>query len=93
LWMEALGLVPRGGGPFIEGGARISREEGDFALNPHGGQLSAGRLHGFGYIHEAVAQLRGSAGARQVPRQPTVAVVSNGGGHMAGCFLLTRDAQ
>jgi len=29
-------------------------------------QLSAGRLHGFGHMHEAVLQLMGRAGARQV---------------------------
>ena len=46
----------------------------------HGGQLSAGRLHGFGFIHEAVLQLRGEAGARQLlGKVPEVAAVANGG--------------
>ena len=36
-------------------------------LNTHGGQLSHGRTHGMGLIHEAVTQLRGDAGERQVP--------------------------
>ena len=40
--------------------------------------------------HEAVLQLRGEAGARQVARQPEVAAVANGGGPIAGCMLLTR---
>jgi hypothetical protein len=41
-------------------------------------------------LHEACVQLRGAAGARQVPDAPDVAVVSNGGGPIAGCMLLTR---
>jgi acetyl-CoA acetyltransferase len=92
IWMEALGLCGRGeGGPFVDGGSRIAIDTGVFALNPHGGQLSAGRLHGYGHIHEAVVQLRGEGLARQVPHDPRVALVSNGAGPMAGCLLLTRD--
>lgn len=88
-WMEALGFCKQGeGGPFIEGGTRIA-PGGDFVLNPHGGQLSAGRLHGYGFFHEAVVQLRGDAGERQVPNSEVV-VISTGGGHPGGCVLLTR---
>jgi acetyl-CoA acetyltransferase len=91
-WLEALGFCGRGeSGPYIEDGTRIALD-GDLPVNTHGGQLSAGRLHGYGYIHEAVLQLRGDAGDRQVTRQPEVAVVSNGGGPLAGCMLLTRMA-
>ena len=89
-WLEALGFCGRGeGGPFIEGGTRIALE-GDLPLNTHGGQLSAGRLHGFGFLHEAVVQLRGEGGARQAPGDPEVAVVANGGGPVAGAMLLTK---
>ena len=88
-WLEALGFCgPGEGGPFIEGGRRIART-GDLPINTGGGQLSAGRLHGFGHVHEAVRQLRGEAGDRQVPGAPEVAVVGNGGPN-AGCLLLTR---
>lgn len=91
-WLEALGFCEHGqSGPFIEGGSRIALD-GVLPLNTNGGQLSAGRLHGYGYIHEAVLQLRGDAGARQVPGRPEVAVVSNGGGPISGCMLLTRHA-
>lgn len=89
-WMEALGFCKLGeGGPFIEGGTRIA-PGGEFVLNPHGGQLSAGRLHGYGFFHEAVVQLRGDAGERQVPNSEVV-VISTGGGHPGGCVLLTRS--
>src|SRR5205807_1299334 len=77
-WIEALGFCGRGeGGPFVEGGRRISRD-GELPINTHGGQLSAGRLHGFGFIHEAVTQLRGAGGARQVPKPVNVVAVANG---------------
>ncbi|RYY29100.1 MAG: thiolase family protein [Sphingomonadales bacterium] len=90
-WLEALGFCGVGeGGPFVEGGHRIARD-GELPLNPHGGQLSGGRTHGFGFVHEAVTQLRGDAGTRQVPNDPKVAAVSNGGGPMAGAMLLVRD--
>jgi acetyl-CoA acetyltransferase len=89
-WLEALRFCGRGeSGPFIEGGDAIALD-GDLPLNTHGGQLSAGRLHGYGYIHEAVLQLRGEADVRQVAGDPEVAVVSNGGGPIAGCMLLTK---
>jgi acetyl-CoA acetyltransferase len=89
-WLEALGICgPGEAGPFVEGGSRIALD-GQLPLNTYGGQLSAGRMHGYWVLHEACLQLRGDAGDRQVPRQPEVAVVTNGGGPIAGCVLLTR---
>lgn len=90
-WLEAMGFCPVGeGGRFLDGGRAIARD-GVLPLNPHGGQLSGGRTHGFGFVHEAVTQLRGQGGGRQVPNQPKVAAVTNGGGPMAGAMLLVRD--
>jgi len=90
-WLEALGFCGKGeGGPFIEGGQRISRD-GEIPLNTHGGQLSGGRLHGYGFLHEACVQLWGEAGPRQVTGAPRVAVAAAGGGPLGGCMLLVRD--
>jgi len=89
-WLEALGICGDGeSGPFVEGGTRIALD-GELPLNTYGGQLSAGRLHGYWVVHEACLQLRGEAGERQVAGDPEVAVVAAGGGPIAGCLLLTR---
>jgi len=89
-WLEALGFCGKGeGGPFVEGGERIALG-GEIPLNTHGGQLSAGRLHGYGFLHEACVQLWGRGGDRQVAGDPEVAVVGAGGGPLGGCLLLTR---
>jgi acetyl-CoA acetyltransferase len=90
-WLEALGFCRHGeGGPFVEGGKRIALE-GEIPLNTNGGQLSAGRLHGYGYLHEACTQLWGRGGDRQVFDDPEVAVVGSGGGPLGGCVLLTTS--
>lgn len=91
LWLEALGFCQRGeAASFVEGGHRIARD-GELPINTHGGQLSSGRTHGFGFFHEAVLQLRGEAGERQLAGDPRVAAVSNGGGNIAGAALLVRE--
>ncbi len=90
-WLEGLGFCERGEGHrFIEGGTRIALD-GELPMNTHGGQLGAGRLHGFGFAHEAVTQLRGLGGARQIAGDPKVAVATSGGGPMAAALLLTKD--
>lgn len=87
-WLEALGFCAEGeGGLFVEGGHRISAD-GQLPTNTYGGQLSAGRLHGYWVLYEACQQLRGRAEA-PLPTRPEVAVASAGGGPIAGCLLLT----
>ncbi len=89
-WLEALGFCGIGEAQqWMDGGRRIALG-GELPLNPHGGQLSEGRTHGFGFIHEAVLQLRHDAGGRQV-RDAEIAVVSTGGGTPSGVLLLQRD--
>jgi acetyl-CoA acetyltransferase len=93
VWLEELGFCGKGeSGAFVEDGRAIALD-GPLPLNTSGGQLSAGRLHGFGLLHEACVQLRGDGGERQIPRQPEVAVVANGGGPIAGSMLLTRGVR
>jgi acetyl-CoA acetyltransferase len=90
-WLEGLGFCGIGeGGHFIEGGKRIALN-GELPLNTFGGQIGAGRLHGFGFAHEAVVQLRGKGGARQIPGDPRLAVAASGGGPLATALLLARD--
>lgn len=90
-WLEGLGFCEVGeGGRFIEGGKRIALD-GELPLNTFGGQIGAGRLHGFGFAHEAVVQLRGLGGERQIEGDPRVAVATSGGGPLATALLLARD--
>jgi acetyl-CoA acetyltransferase len=88
VWLEALRFCGRGeAAAFVEGGARIGIG-GDLPVNTAGGQLSQGRLHGFGLVHEACVQLRGQAGDAQVA-DAEVAAVGVGGGPLGGALLLT----
>lgn len=90
IWLEALGLCPRGeSGRFVEGGARIARD-GVLPLNTNGGQLSGGRTHGLGYVHEACTQLWGRGGVRQIADHQ-VAVAAAGGGPLGGSLLLVKE--
>jgi acetyl-CoA acetyltransferase len=88
MWLEALQLCGRGeAASFVEGGKRIGLD-GELPLNTSGGQLSAGRFHGFGHIYEACLQLWGRAGERQI-KDADVGIVSNGG-FGVGAFVLRR---
>ena len=89
LWLEALGLVGRGeAAAFVDGGTRIAID-GELPLNTGGGQLSAGRFHGYGHSYEACVQLWGRGGGRQVPGAKTCLVANGGYGY--GAMLLRRD--
>jgi len=90
-WIEALGFCGIGEAKdFLDGGKNIARD-GMLPLNTHGGQLSHGRTHGMGLLAEAIVQLRGEGGPRQVPGA-RVAVVSSGGLTPSGAILLRTDA-
>ena len=74
--LEDYGFCAKG-----EAGAFVA--DGSFPFNPHGGHLSAGYVHGINHIAEAVEQLRGNAGARQVPGAE-VALSTGQSGYVAG---------
>jgi acetyl-CoA acetyltransferase len=89
MWLEALGFCEHGKvGEFIEGGERIALD-GELPINTSGGQLSGGRLHGMGFLHEACVQMWGEGGDRQAPRMPEVVAIGVGGGPVAGSMLLS----
>ena len=90
LWLEALGFCPKGeAGAFLSDASRF-HTDGALPMNTSGGQLSAGRVHGYLHFYEACLQLWNEGGNRQVEGDPEVAVVTAGASQFAGCLLLTR---
>ena len=88
--LEEFGLCERGqvGRFFAEGRATYG---GDVVVNPHGGLLSEGYIHGLNHTYEAVLQLRGDAANRQV-KGAEIALVTAGAGPFGGAMLLARAA-
>ncbi len=80
LFLEDLGYCPKGeGGRFVAGGALAPG--GRLPVNTNGGGLSCIHpgMYGIFLLIEAVRQLRGAAGARQVPGAEVALVHGNGG--------------
>jgi acetyl-CoA acetyltransferase len=80
LFLEDLGFCAKGeGGPFVENGAIAPG--GKLAVNTNGGGLSCVHpgMYGLFLLVEATRQLRGEAGARQLPN-PRLAVAHGNGG-------------
>jgi acetyl-CoA acetyltransferase len=88
--LEDLGFCPKGdGGRFVEGG-RI-RIGGELPVTTHGGLLSAGHpglAGGMFHVNEAVRQLRGEAGPRQVQNADLALAHGNGGVIGIHCSLV-----
>ncbi len=92
-WIENTGWCKPGEGrAFIEDhwdrdGARILID-GRIPVNPHGGGLSEGGTQGSGHTREAIHQLQGRAGERQVPDARTALITAGGFFFNAqGCVL------
>lgn len=88
-WLEALGFCQLGeAGPFVAAGN--TRLGGKLPVNTDGGACNVGRRHGANFCIEAVRQLRGESGERQVGNAE-VAVWANAVGPFSGAMLMTAD--
>jgi acetyl-CoA acetyltransferase len=87
--IEDYGFCAKGevGDFFREGRATY---DGDVVINPHGGLLSEGYIHGLNHYFEAALQLRGHAGERQVDGA-RLALVTAGAGPYGGASVLSAE--
>jgi len=86
--LEAYGFVPRGeAGPWLAEGH--TRPGGDMPLNTNGGQLSESYMWGWLHIVEAVRQLRGQAGERQLDNPEYAMYCSTQSWYKGGSSILS----
>lgn len=91
---EAAGYMPRGEGwkYFIDGRTAY---DGDKPMNTNGGRTSFGHAHGasgLADVYEAVKQMRGQCGERQVKKLPrTVMLRGFGGGQNVSATILRNE--
>ena len=92
LFLEDLGFCPKGdGGPFVAGGA--TGPGGPLPVNTNGGGLSYQHpgMYGMLLLVEAVRQLRGECGERQVGDCHVALAHGNGGVLSSQCTALLGD--
>lgn len=87
--MEGYGFCEKGevGKFFSTGRATYG---GDVVVNPHGGLLSEGYIHGLNHHYEAALQLRHAAGIRQV-KDAELALVTAGAGPFGGANVYSKE--
>lgn len=92
--LEEMGFSAPGQAGADAAAGRFARD-GELPLNTHGGLLSYGHCGvagGLAHLAEAVLQLRGEAGARQVPGTPRRALVHADGGVLSAHVSLALSA-
>ncbi len=89
--LEDYGFCKKGeGGPFVASGA--IKPGGALPVNTGGGQLSSFYMWGMTPVAEAIVQMRGDGGRRQVPKHD-VGLVSGNGGILATHSTLVLGSQ
>ena len=89
--LEDYGFCKKGeGGPFVASGA--VGPGGALPVNTGGGQLSSFYMWGMTPVAEAIVQMRGDGGRRQVPKHD-VGLVSGNGGILATHSTLVLGSQ
>ncbi len=89
--LDAMGFsAPGESGALVRSGATALG--GRWPVNPHGGLLSQAHIGGMLHLTEAVRQLRGEAGSRQVP-DARLAAVSGNGGVFSVCGVMIMEAS
>jgi acetyl-CoA acetyltransferase len=86
--LEDFGFCKKGeGGPFVaEGNTKLT---GKLPTNTHGGLMSEAYIHGLNHTFEAVSQLRGDAGLRQV-KNAEIALTTGMGAAVGSALILRR---
>lgn len=92
---EASGYIPEGESwkYILDGRTRI---DGDRPINTNGGRCQFGHAHaasGLADIYETVKQMRGEAGANQMPKKPRTAMLRGFGGGQNICVEILRTAE
>ncbi len=92
--LEDFGFAEKGEVPAMFADGTFDRATGKLPLNTNGGLLSEGYIHGLNNTLEAVQQLRGEAGDRQLSRHNAALVTGNGAGFVMGysCALVLTAA-
>jgi acetyl-CoA acetyltransferase len=89
MWLEAFGFCPLGEAfRFIQDG-RIALD-GELPVNPSGGAIGMGRLHGGPQLIEAVLQIQRRAGERQLAKTD-ITLAQSGGPTGNGAVVLSKD--
>ncbi len=95
-WLENVGFCGRGeAGAFLESNWDAEQNRilinGKVPVNPHGGALSEGGTQGSGHLREAIHQLQGRAGVRQVPDARRTLLTAGGFFYNAQGLALHRE--